>query len=103
MRTPVLLPLVLALLLVPMQVYAKAVRTPISTGTAEGLCASHGGGTECSFCKRGHCYSVSCLGQRCTKTVFTRSARSFGTGLHPPRSGYAPPQGNTHPWATVLP
>lgn len=95
MRISVLLSLVLAVLVVAGQANAKAVRTPISSGTAEGLCAGHGGGTECSYCKRGHCVSVSCLGRGCTQTVFTRAARTSGRGVHPSRGaslGNLPPK-----------
>jgi hypothetical protein len=80
---------------------AKVKDTQISHKKAVSICSSHGGGTDCSWCRGGRCHHVACNEGICEHVTVSNFRGKPGT-VKVPASGVngasagSPPQPGPH-------
>jgi len=77
---------------------AKVKDTAISSKKATSLCSGHGGGTDCSWCHKGHCHQVSCGAGVCDHVIVT-NIRGKPGNIRVPISGVKGEKAGTPPKA----
>jgi hypothetical protein len=77
---------------------AKVKETAVSQQKATSLCKGHGGGTDCSWCHKGHCHQVGCNGDVCDHVVVSNIHGKPGN-IRVPVSGVKGEKAGTPPKA----
>ena len=77
---------------------AKIKEIVVSQQKATSLCKGHGGGTDCSWCHKGHCHQVGCNGNVCDHVVVSNIRGKPGS-IRVPVSGVKGEKAGTPPKA----